>query len=158
MGNMVRVQTDTTQLPFDINEGSKLELGSTAKLRTLVTYLEIIAELHTDLSRQTPAEIDAVMQQKTDPLTSWVCSQLLQNPALALRPLLDAAMLRQYSANPGERFFTGGGLHTFGNFRKEDNQPICHGNRITAVLAQSAFCQDYAGYRPVYPGQSVGEQ
>ncbi len=50
-GNMVRVQTDTTQLPFDINEGSKLELGSTAKLRTLATYLEIIAELHADLSR-----------------------------------------------------------------------------------------------------------
>ncbi len=124
LGNMVRVQTDTTQLPFDINEGSKLELGSTAKLRTLVTYLEIIAELHTDLSRRTPAELDAVMRQKTDPLTSWVCSQLLQNPALALNPLLDAAMLRKYSANPGERFFTGGGLHTFGNFRKEDNSRL----------------------------------
>ena len=124
MGNMVRVQTDTTELPFDINEGSKLELGSTAKLRTLATYLEIIAELHKDLSKRSPPEIGTVMQKATDPLTRWVCSQLLMEPALQLRPLLEAAMLRPYSANPGERFFTGGGIHTFGNFRREDNDRI----------------------------------
>ena len=45
-GHQVRVQTDTTGLPFDLNSGSKLELGSTPKLRVLTTYLEIIAELH----------------------------------------------------------------------------------------------------------------
>jgi membrane peptidoglycan carboxypeptidase len=45
-GFRVRVQTDNTNQPFDINEGSKLELGSTAKLRVLTTYLEVIAELH----------------------------------------------------------------------------------------------------------------
>jgi len=126
-GNMVRVQTDTTQLPFDINEGSKLELGSTAKLRTLATYLEIIGELHADLSTRGRQELKALMQQKTDPLTHWVCSQLLENTDITLRPLLDAAMVRQYSANPGESFFTGGGMHTFGNFRREDN------NRVVTV-------------------------
>lgn len=122
-GNMVRVQTDTTQLPFDINEGSKLELGSTAKLRTLATYLEIIAELHAKLSNRSKAEIESLMQQKNDHLSYWVCTQLLKNPTLQVRPLLEAAMLRQYSANPAERFFTGGGLHIFGNFgRKNDNR------------------------------------
>lgn len=45
-GSRVRVQTDSTDQPFDINEGSKLELGSTAKMRVLTTYLQIIAELH----------------------------------------------------------------------------------------------------------------
>lgn len=45
-GNLVRVQTDNTNQPFDINEGSKLEMGSTAKLRVFVTYLEVIAEIH----------------------------------------------------------------------------------------------------------------
>jgi membrane peptidoglycan carboxypeptidase len=133
MGNMVRVQTDTTQLPFDINEGSKLELGSTAKLRTLATYLEIIAELHADLSQLAPAELKKLVQQKTNVLTYWVCNQLLQNPTLQLRPLLDAAMLRSYSANPGERFFTGGGMHVFGNFRREDN------NRIATVTEALQF-------------------
>lgn len=124
MGNMVRVQTDTTDLPFDINEGSKLELGSTAKLRTLATYLEIMAELHAALSGQSASAINTELQQATDSLTRWVCGQLLENPSLPLQQLLEAAMLREYSANPGERFFTGGGIHTFGNFRKEDNGRI----------------------------------
>jgi membrane peptidoglycan carboxypeptidase len=35
--------------------------------------------------------------------------------------MLDAAMERRYSANPGESFFTGGGMHTFVNFDKTDN-------------------------------------
>jgi membrane peptidoglycan carboxypeptidase len=120
-GNMVRVQTDTTQLPFDINEGSKLELGSTAKLRTLATYLEIIAELHADLSGKSAHELEEMLQKKTDPLTHWVCSQLRQDPTVQVRALLEAAMLRQYSASPTERFFTGGGIHIFGNFSKDDN-------------------------------------
>ncbi|XLM21956.1 hypothetical protein MKD33_08855, partial [Chromobacterium piscinae] len=38
-GNKVRVQADNFDQPFDINEGTKLDLGSTSKLRTLVTYL-----------------------------------------------------------------------------------------------------------------------
>ncbi len=130
MGNMVRVQTDTTDLPFDINEGSKLELGSTAKLRTLATYLEIIAELHAALSGQAPPAINAEMQQATDTLTRWVCNQLLENPSLQLQPLLEAAMQRKYSASPGERFFTGGGIHTFGNFSKDDN-----GRNVTVTEA-----------------------
>ena len=36
--NRVRVQTDSTDQPFDINEGSKLELGSTAKLRVMADF------------------------------------------------------------------------------------------------------------------------
>ena len=35
--------------------------------------------------------------------------------------MLDAALNRQYSANPGEGFFTGGGMHRFHNFRSQDN-------------------------------------
>ena len=48
--NYLRVQTDNLAQPFDINEGAKLDLGSTAKLRTLITYLEIVAELHARLA------------------------------------------------------------------------------------------------------------
>ena len=120
-GNMVRVQTDTTELPFDINEGSKLELGSTAKLRTLATYLEIIADLHEEMRQQSGLELIKLIQKRSDPLTIWVADQLLQNPGIALQHLLEASMLRQYSANPSERFFTGGGMHIFSNFRAEDD-------------------------------------
>ncbi len=123
-GNMVRVQTDTTELPFDINEGSKLELGSTAKLRTLATYLEIISELHAELAKMSGREINRGAEQSSDTITQWACSQFLQNPRIDLRSMLEAAMLRPYSANPNERFFTGGGVHVFGNFKKEDNDRV----------------------------------
>jgi hypothetical protein len=35
--------------PFDVNEGMKLELGSTAKLRTLAHYLDVMAQLYDEL-------------------------------------------------------------------------------------------------------------
>ena len=44
--NFLRVHADSLDEPFDINSGAKLQLGSTAKLRTLVTYLGVIDELH----------------------------------------------------------------------------------------------------------------
>src|SRR5262249_23545467 len=45
-GNVVRVDTDTLNQPLQINHGIKLELGSTAKLRTLAHYLELVSLLH----------------------------------------------------------------------------------------------------------------
>ncbi|WP_116472768.1 transglycosylase domain-containing protein [Zobellella maritima] len=117
----VRVQTDNTHQPFDINEGSKLELGSTAKLRVLTTYLEIIAELH---QRYAGLGKEALRQVEVDPqdlLSRWAVDYLLSNPQAELAPMLQAALNRRYSASTGERFFTGGGIHTFHNFRKEDN-------------------------------------
>lgn len=133
-GNVVRVQTDTTEMPFDINEGSKLELGSTAKLRTLTTYLEIIAELHGRLLRKSPAAIEEFNRQQPDTLTTWVCNQMLQTPRLPIKLLLEGAMQRPYSANPEERFFTGGGLHVFGNFRREDDGRVV---TVTEALQNS---------------------
>ena len=38
--------------------------------------------------------------------------------------MLDAALERRYSASPAERFFTGAGMHRFGNFRREDDGRI----------------------------------
>ena len=38
--------------------------------------------------------------------------------------MLDAAMQRKYSANPGEAFFTGRGMHVFANFDKTHNRRI----------------------------------
>ncbi len=38
--------------------------------------------------------------------------------------MLDAALQRQYSANPNEVFFTGGGEHRFNNFSRSDNNKV----------------------------------
>ncbi|MGN8261484.1 transglycosylase domain-containing protein [Pseudomonas sp. SMSB3] len=121
-GSRVRVQTDSTNQPFDINEGSKLELGSTAKLRVLTTYLEIIAELHDRYAGKPVAELKKVDVAELDRISQWSLEWLAQNSRNQnLDAMLDAALERKYSANTGEAFFTGGGMHVFNNFRKEDN-------------------------------------
>ena len=115
-GNQVRVQTDTTGQPFDLNQSSKLELGSTAKLRVLTSYLEIIAELHAALTSEAGAA------PARDPLSAWAVEYLRANPNSDLPTMLDAALQRRYSASPWERFPTGGGVQSFANYSKDDNQ------------------------------------
>lgn len=122
--NYLRVQADNFDQPLDINEGAKLDLGSTAKLRTLLTYLEIIAELHDRYAHLPKDALDDVAEEASDPLTQWTVEWLAAASDRGLPGLLAAAMERRYSANPGEVFFTGGGQHAFVNFNKDDNHRI----------------------------------
>jgi membrane peptidoglycan carboxypeptidase len=119
--NLVRVQTDSSNQPFDINEGAKLELGSTAKLRTLATYLAVIESLHERYAALGQKELRAVEIGRKDRLTRWAIDYLSSGGDASLQGMLDAAMERRYSANPSEEFFTGGGLHKFSNFKREEN-------------------------------------
>ncbi len=119
--NLLRIQADNHNQPLNINEGVKLELGSTSKLRTLVTYLEIIAELHKKYSGMSIDELRQVDVPKADKLSEWVISYLCTASDKSLKAIIDAAMERRYSGNPGERFFTGGGSHTFVNFESWEN-------------------------------------
>jgi membrane peptidoglycan carboxypeptidase len=114
--NYLRVQADNLEQPFDINQGAKLDLGSTAKLRTLITYLEIVAELHHRLAGQPASEVRQQAAAATDPLTRWAANTLAASAERSLPALLEAAMARRYSASPAQSFFTGGGLHRFENF------------------------------------------
>jgi membrane peptidoglycan carboxypeptidase len=120
-GNLLRVQTDTLNQPLDMNQGSKMDLGSTAKLRTLVTYLEAIEQLHHAYAGQSPQKLLALNQQSMDPLSRWALTYLQTTSDQSLSGILQAALDRRYSASPTERFWTGGGLHTFGNFNRADN-------------------------------------
>lgn len=116
LGNVVRVQTDNFDGPFDLNQSARLELGSTAKLRTLVTYLQVIERLHGELEPLSRAERRAALDSLSDPLSRWAVGWMNAREEPALRPMLEAAMERTYSASPAERFFTGGGQHVFQNF------------------------------------------
>jgi membrane peptidoglycan carboxypeptidase len=125
--NYLRVQTDNYDQPLDINEGAKLDLGSTAKLRTLTTYLDIVDQLHQRYEPMSKAELAKVKIDPKDRLSQWAVEYFMALPEGAdrgLKPMLAAAMERKYSGNPGEAFFTGGGLHTFGNFSKLDDSRI----------------------------------
>ncbi len=123
-GNLLRVQTDNYDQPLDINEGIRLDLGSTAKLRTLVHYLELIGEIYQAYQGQTPQELAKVQLHPRDFLSLWVVDQLKSHPKMTLDDLLNQALERKYSASPNEYFYTGGGVHHFNNFSEVDDYRI----------------------------------
>ena len=120
-GNVLRVQADTLNQPFDLNEGMKMELGSTAKLRTIAHYLELVASLYKEFDGLDRTELTKEMQEAKDPITRWAAETMAANTGITLPDLLEKALDRTYSGNPGEVFFTGGGAHVFENFEKEEN-------------------------------------
>jgi membrane peptidoglycan carboxypeptidase len=103
-GNLLRAQADTLDKPFNLGDGMKMELGSTAKLRTLAHYLEIIESLYSGR--------ESLLTN--DPLTVWA-RETLQVP-MTREQFLGLALDRKYSAATWEGFFTGGGLHAFNNY------------------------------------------
>lgn len=124
VGNVsyLRVQADNIDQPFDLNSGARLNLGSTAKLRTLVTYLEIVAELHQRYADMTQAQLRRVEVAPPDALTRWAIDYLIDHPERDRAAMLDAAMERKYAGGAGEAFFTGGGLQTFTNFERWESR------------------------------------
>lgn len=120
-GNELRVHVDSHNQPFDINTDVKLDLGSTAKLRTLVHYLDIVYSLFQEYSELTRAQITDLKRKQFDPITLWAITELSRSPKRSIDQFLGAALKRRYSASPAENFFTGGGMHRFGNFNRKDN-------------------------------------
>jgi membrane peptidoglycan carboxypeptidase len=121
--NNLILSADSGNAPFDVNSGAKLMLGSTAKLRTLITYLDIVSALYRRYGHLPGATLKTASEAAQDPLTRWATGYLASAPHADLATLLHAAMQRRYSANPDETFFTGGGVETFQNFdRQEDRE------------------------------------
>jgi len=122
--NLLRVQTDSLNEPFDLNSGARLNLGSTAKLRTLITYLEIITRLHQSYSGMIKDELSQLQVDRQDVLSRWALDYFASHPHCSLPDALEAAMERTYSGSPSEAFLTGGGMQRFENFEPEDNGRI----------------------------------
>ncbi|TAM38526.1 MAG: glycosyl transferase family 51 [Burkholderiaceae bacterium] len=119
--NLLRMQADSVDQPFDINSGARLNLGSTAKLRTIVTYLEIISTLRQRLAGLSPAELRRLPISAQDVLSRWAVDYLARTPQASLQAMLEAAMERKYSGSAAEAFATGGGLQSFENFEPWEN-------------------------------------
>jgi membrane peptidoglycan carboxypeptidase len=121
-GNLLRVNADNLDRPFDINGGVKLDLGSTAKFRTLAHYLDVVAMLRDELADKPRDELTALAKAKkvNDPLTAWAAETLAAKPDIGLDELLQLSLDRKYSTSTGEVFFTGGGQHIFSNFTKQN--------------------------------------
>jgi membrane peptidoglycan carboxypeptidase len=138
-GNQLRVVTDSLNAPFDINTGMKMQLGSTAKLRTLMNYMNVVAGLHSQFSAMDEQALKKQTEDARDPITQWAAETLEQNPGIDLDGFLQLALDRKYSGNPGEAFFTGGGLHTFGNFEKAENSRIYTVREATALSVNLSY-------------------
>ena len=121
-GNVVRVQVDNLDAPLDLIEGSKLELGSTAKLRTLISYLQIVEQLYLRYAGQSAASLRAEPVGPSDGITAWTLAYLAANPSGSRRRILEAAMSRPYSASPSEHL-TGGDGHTLLNVNDQITTP-----------------------------------
>ncbi|RJQ19730.1 MAG: glycosyl transferase family 51 [Nitrospiraceae bacterium] len=148
-GNALRVQADNLNKPLDINEGVKLDLGSTAKLRTIAHYLQIIAETYEQLSGKPAETLGKDPALNKDPITRWMVGQFAENPAITLHEALEASMERTYSGSPAEIFFTGGGQHVFENFNKADNRRVMDlydGLRNSVNLVFVRLMRDIAYY------------
>ncbi len=148
--NYLRIQADNLDQPLNISEGTKLELGSTAKLRTLISYLNAITELHTRLSAMTPEERAAVVTAPEDRLTRWALRYFELAGETTLETMIEAAIQRRYSASPAASFFTGGGLHRFSNFDAKDNNrsvSVREALRRSVNLTFIRLMRDLVNYR-----------
>ena len=134
LGNLLRVQADNLDQPLDINAGTKLDLGSSAKFRTLVSYLNVIADLYRRYAELDAKALAEIATRPGDRLTSWAIDYLRDHREASLAAMLDAALERRYSANPNETFFTGGGVHRFSNFKREDDHQM---PTVAGALEQS---------------------
>ncbi len=151
--NYLRVQADSLEQPFDLNRGAKLDLGSTAKLRTLITYLEIVAALHERFSARPASELRRVAAAASDPLTEWAADVLATSAGRSLPALLEAAMARRYSASPAQGFFTGGGVHRFANFEGEHDDAVLSVEHGLPPFGQSRVHPADARHRRLRPAR-----
>jgi membrane peptidoglycan carboxypeptidase len=122
--NLLRAQTDNLNQPLSIVDGTRLQLGSTAKLRTLINYLQIAEDLHGQYGRLTPSELVAIEAFPGDRLTQWALQYLSNAQDRSLDAMLNAALDRQYSGSPAEVFFTAGGRHVFANFESSEDHRV----------------------------------
>ncbi len=161
--SLVRVQADNVDLPFDMNSGARLNLGSTAKLRTLVTYLEIMTELHGRYAGMSRAELASVHVARPDALTRWAVDYLMKARApedRALTAMLEASMERKYSGNPGEAFYTGGGMQSFSNFERWEGErmmTVRDGFRHSVNLVFIRMMRDIVRYEVYQAHPDAGE-
>ncbi|TXD37859.1 hypothetical protein FRC98_09280 [Lujinxingia vulgaris] len=106
-----RAIVDTEPRVVDLSTEGRVDLGSTSKLRVLVSYLSAVETIFEERAAGSPVA--------SDPLSQFVTRELTADPVLPLDELLERALQRPVSADPDEVFYTGGGPHEFQNVNPE---------------------------------------
>ena len=128
------MQTDSVNEPFDVNRGGRINLGSTAKLRTLITYLQIVSDLH---ALREPVERGAGAREARPDRRLSLALDYCRIRDRSLQAMLDAAVERKYSA--AGRVHTGG-AQVFSNFEKSDNGRIPDAAQGVRAFGQPRSC------------------
>jgi len=155
--NVLRVQADNVNGPFDVNQDSKLELGSTAKVRVLVTYLQLVERVYRSHKGKTAEELAVLRVPEEDAISRWTINYLIESPDATLKEVLAAAVERKYSGDPSERFFTGGGVHVFQNYSHEHDETMTVRTAVrrSANLVFVRIMEDVVNYHIArLPGQA----
>ena len=154
--NVLRLQADNVEGPFDVNQGSMLELGSTAKVRVLITYLELVERVYNAHGHKPAEELDRLLTAGGDAITQWTIGFLRSHPTSTLHDVLSAAVERELSGDPSERFFTGGGVHVFQNYNRKSDRTmtIREAARESANLVFVRLMEEVVNYHIArLPGQ-----
>lgn len=106
-----RAIVDTEPRVVDLSTEGRVDLGSTSKLRVLISYLSAIEQAYEAQRAGRPAAQDS--------LSRFVARELAADPGLSVSQLLERALQRPVSADPNEVFYTGGGPHEFQNVNPE---------------------------------------
>jgi membrane peptidoglycan carboxypeptidase len=158
--NRLRLQVDTLDGALNVNEDVMLDLGSTAKLRTMATYLEVMADLHKRYAGRDHDELAEIEFHELDVLGEWAVSRVKRNPGESLAGYLEASIERRYSADPDERFYTGGGIHRFHNFDELDDKrtmSIARAFRHSVNLPFIRLMRDVVNHM-MYAGSNSAEE
>src|SRR5208282_154064 len=103
-------------------------------------------------------ELKAVQILPDDHLTQWAVEYLSTAQDRSEKAMLEAALQRKYSGNPGEAFYTGGGVHVFANFEKSEdfqNFTVASGFQNSVNLVFIRLMRDIVNYyRYRVPGAS----
>lgn len=119
--SVIRGQMDNFPGPFNINEGSRLQLGSTSKVLTTYSYLDVSEDLYNQYTKE-PEKFFNRAFNPNNAIAIWAQNYLSQPEAdKSYKGFIHAAMQRKYSGSPAEVFYTGGGQHVFENFERSEN-------------------------------------
>lgn len=129
------VQVDTNTGWLDVSQGTQLQMGSTMKPWFVEAALRgFIYEAHKKYESLSPEELKAEIARPHGPLTLWTLQHLAtEREDKSVTGTLETFVfqLKKYSTNPNEMFFTGGGMHRFKNYRREDDSA----GAVTLALA-----------------------
>lgn len=122
----ILANTDTqANVVYNPAKQGRFQWGSTAKLRVLVNYLMIIHDearlLQSDLQQLNSQRLQQYKKSSVT-IKRLLAAYIDKHPQAEMNEILDWAMSRRISADPGEKFLTGESWHQFHNYKKSDDR------------------------------------